>query len=481
MSRRPSFALGLLALLSSMAPCAAAAGRPPRARPASRPAPAVLHACGVAAGAESIARCRSQIVAGEVGRVARFASPKGYGPDDLRDAYAITGSGHAATTIAVVVAYHDASALDDLATDRSTFGLPSCTQADGCFAQVDQRGGHHFPPPDLGWSCREQSLDLDMASAMCPRCRLLVVEAEQLVVREPGRGRRRGGGPGRACDRQRLRRGRHGPVPQRGRAHWNHPGVAIAASSDGGAGPEFPASSEYVTADGATTLARADKPRGWREIAVGSGACSRFPKPAWQADALCAGRTLNDVAAVGDPATGVAVYGPDGSGASSWMVFGGSSVSAAIIAGVYGVNGRPATYGSDPYAHPAALHDIRRGGDCGPPGPVPGGPGLRDGPSGNGIAQGRAGVRGAALRLARVRPAIDACGAPFEGQPGLRRGLQSLQQRRRRKAVGGLAHAALALAQGRARRGPDEAVGRPAVEAARVERRLQRRAAPGCA
>lgn len=41
---------------------------------------------------------------------------------------------------------------------------------------------------------------------------------------------------------------------------------------------------------------------------TGSG-CSAFePKPTWQADAGCANRTVTDVAAVADPATGVAVY-----------------------------------------------------------------------------------------------------------------------------------------------------------------------------
>jgi hypothetical protein len=43
------------------------------------------------------------------------------------------------------------------------------------------------------------------------------------------------------------------------------------------------------------------------------------------------------------------------------MIIGGTSLSAPFIAGVYGVNGGTATFGSDPYAHTSALFDVTSG------------------------------------------------------------------------------------------------------------------------
>ena len=65
----------------------------------------------------------------------------------------------------------------DLGVYRATFGLPPCTIANGCFRKEDQRGGNRFPAPDAGWS-QEISLDLDMVSAACRTCHILLVEAD---------------------------------------------------------------------------------------------------------------------------------------------------------------------------------------------------------------------------------------------------------------------------------------------------------------
>jgi hypothetical protein len=70
---------------------------------------------------------------------------------------------------------------------------------------------------------------------------------------------------------------------------------------------------------------------------------------------------------VADPATGVAVYGPASSSGSAWLVFGGTSVSAQVIGGIYGVNGGKVNYGSNPYGAAAGmLNDVTSGsnGTC---------------------------------------------------------------------------------------------------------------------
>ncbi|MGW5255273.1 carboxypeptidase regulatory-like domain-containing protein [Streptomyces sp. NPDC004012] len=142
-------------------------------------------------------------------------------------------------------------------------------------------------------------------------------------------------------------------------AHFNHPGVAIVASSgDSNYGVSYPAASQYVTAVGGTSLVRDSSARGWSESVwsggtsgAGSGCSLYEAKPAWQHDTGCDKRTVADVAAVADPATGVAVY--DSYQQGGWNVFGGTSASAPIIAGVYAA-GTPVkdTYpASYPYAN----------------------------------------------------------------------------------------------------------------------------------
>ena len=55
-------------------------------------------------------------------------------------------------------------------------GCRACTTANGCFRKVDQNGGTKYPRKNGGWA-QEISLDLDMVSAICPNCHILLVEA----------------------------------------------------------------------------------------------------------------------------------------------------------------------------------------------------------------------------------------------------------------------------------------------------------------
>jgi subtilase family serine protease len=173
--------------------------------------------------------------------------------------------------------------------------------------------------------------------------------------------------------------------------HFNHPGVAITASSgDSGYGVEFPAASQYVTAVGGTTLVReSSSSRGWSETAwsgAGSGCSAYIPKPSWQtATTGCARRTVADVSADADPNTGVAVY--DTYRVGGWLVFGGTSVAAPIVAGVYALaeNASSVIAGSYPYLHTSSLNDVLSGsnGSCGGSYLCTAGPGF-DGPTGLG-------------------------------------------------------------------------------------------------
>jgi subtilase family serine protease len=116
-------------------------------------------------------------------------------------------------------------------------------------------------------------------------------------------------------------------------------------------------------------------------------------RPAGQAlvNTECSGRAVADVSAVADPTTGVAVYDTvANAGQTGWQVFGGTSVGAPIVAGVYGLAGNAASIDNNyPYTHSGSLYDITSGGTggCTPAKWCTAGPGW-DGPTGLGTPNG---------------------------------------------------------------------------------------------
>jgi subtilase family serine protease len=299
------------------------------------------------------------------------AVPSGLSPASLRSAYNLTASGSASQTIAIVDAYDDPTAEADLAVYRSQFGLPACTTANGCFRKVDQNGGTSYPRKDTGWAL-EISLDLDMASAICPNCHILLVEGKSSSFANLGAAENRAVALGATVVSNSW--GGSDAADSSYGAYFNHPGVAITVSSgDSGYGVEYPASSHYVTAVGGTTLTSGGGSRGWTETAwsgAGSG-CSTLNTAlsgAAGAGTGCAKRAVADVAAVADPNTGVAVYDTTAyQGRSGWFVVGGTSAAAPIIAGVYALAGNASSIDNNfPYAHASSFFDVTSGsnGSC---------------------------------------------------------------------------------------------------------------------
>jgi subtilase family serine protease len=323
-----------------------------------------------AAAAAGAASCHAHIVHDETGQPFATPGPAGYSPADLRAAYSVTGNGTSSTIIAIVDAFGYPNAESDLAAYRRQFGLPACTTANGCFKKVNQNGVQgNYPRANTGWS-QETALDLDMASAMCPGCSILLVEATSASLNNLGLAVNTAASMGAHAISNSYGGGEAGT--QNAEQLYNYAGIAVTVSSgDNGFGVEFPASSAHVTAVGGTTLTRSSATtRGFTETAwdgAGSGCSAIYAKPTWQKDTGCARRTVADVSAVADPNTGVAVFGPSGRGnRSAWLVFGGTSVSAPLIAGIYGVNDTAVNHGSDPYRHTANLHDVTSGtnGQC---------------------------------------------------------------------------------------------------------------------
>jgi subtilase family serine protease len=339
------------------------------------------------------ARCHSLVRVDNVGQPLATSGPTGYVPADLLAAYTLSSSAGGGQTIAIVDAFDDPNAESDLAVYRSQFGLTACTTANGCFRKVDQNGGTSYPRGNTGWG-EEISLDLDMASAICPNCHILLVEANTNSFANLAAAVDQAAAQGANVISNSYGGGEYsGEINDQ--SHFNHPGIAITVSSgDGGYGVEFPAASQYVTAVGGTSLTRASNSRGWSETVwsgAGSGCSAYISKPSWQNDAGCSRRTVADVSAVADPNTGVSVYDTYLHPRGGWLVFGGTSVSAPIIGGVYALAGNESSiiYGSYSYSHTSSLFDVISGsnGSCGGSYLCTAGSGY-DGPTGNGTPNG---------------------------------------------------------------------------------------------
>jgi hypothetical protein len=330
----------------------------------------------------------------------------GYGPSQLQSAYALTtasasdGSGR---TIALVDAYNDPTAASDLAAYRSAAGLPVVPS----FKQVNQTGATSplpaTAPASDDWTL-EESLDLDMASAICPECNIVLVEATNdsgtgLYVAENTAAGLAGyisnswGGTESSTD------------TSLDSEYFSHPGDVITASAgDSDYGVIYPATSPNVVSVGGTKLSTASNSRGWTESVwndgggegTGSG-CSAFePQPSWQT-ALglsgCSKRIDNDTAADADPETGLAVYDTT-NGNGGWNEVGGTSASSPMLAAMYALAGNPGnTPANDIYTHASNFNDVTSGSDgsCSPAYLCTAETGY-DGPTGIGTPNGIAGL-----------------------------------------------------------------------------------------
>lgn len=327
-----------------------------------------LRVCGVAGVVAP--RCLAEVLTVRPGSdvVLSTATPKGYGPAVLAEAYSLPKDAvgeHG--IIAVLDEGADPKLESDLNVYRSTFGLPPCTTANKCFAQYDEHGGAAIGPGtqpiervfDEG-SALETSLDVDMASAACPMCRIIEITVDRDIFASDNRA---ASDFGPAVDTA-ARLGANavsisyqfppddtlnlGAVA----GDFFHPGIAITVAS-GDAGYEgtpdgWPQDLQTVTSVGGTSLYVTGKGTfeevGW---SGGGSGCSDVLGPAVgqpaSVAAACKGfRASTDVSADADPTTGVAVYdsyAPATHQPLGWVVVGGTSLGAPYIAGLYARGG----------------------------------------------------------------------------------------------------------------------------------------------
>ncbi|MEO8973309.1 MAG: S8 family serine peptidase [Ktedonobacteraceae bacterium] len=311
--------------------------------PASHTPITYKHAC--AAVPAGFARCLALVATSKGSSqplsVVPNANPPGgsppYAPANLHNAYNLPTTAPGTPTVAIADAYNDPNLASNLATYRSQWGLPTCTQSSGCLKIVNQTGGSRLPSSNSGWGL-EESLDLDMVSAICENCHILLVEANTpsnanlgTAVNEAVRlgaiavsnsyGENEFSGESSSCS-----------------SYYQHNNVAVTASTgDNGPGVSYPAVCPYASGIGGTTLNSNGSETAWS--GSGGGCSAYIARPSWQSSSVtgCGNRAVADVSADADPNTGVYVY--DTYGYGGWLEVGGTSESSPIIASVFALAG----------------------------------------------------------------------------------------------------------------------------------------------
>jgi len=339
---------------------------PSDAAPAARPAPRGDQlVCGSASAGYAACAAHVQTDSRTARAAATIAFTTGLTPAQLTTAYGPFGSGH--PLVAIVDAYANPNAAADLATYRTQFGLGTAP-----FTQVNQTGGAITTvAANVGWG-QEEMLDLDMVAAICPQCSILYVGASSASFADLGTAVKTAAGLGAT-----VISNSYGAKEFAGEAaytQWNITGVAVTvASGDSGYGVQYPAAAAGVIAVGGTTLKLTAAGKRSSETVwsgAGSGCSAYIAKPTWQTDKSCAKRAVADVAAVADPATGVAVYDSYGSTAgANWFVFGGTSVATPIVGAIFArdvVTAAPGNPAKGLYTNRSGLFDVTSGknGTC---------------------------------------------------------------------------------------------------------------------
>lgn len=296
--------------------------------------------------------------------------PIGYGARELEKAYGVSKAGSSTATIAIIDAGAYPNLESDLTIYRDTYGLSRCLTRTGCLRMVNYKGGLSYEPakPNSFASFVEEevsvetALDMQMASAACPKCKLLEVQVPAMDAAPASQHAEDVAANDFAiATKTAIRLGAKAVSISYGydadhymdkgapAAGLHDQGTAIVSSSGdygflGGIG-QWPQNLPTVISAGGTSLYPAAGARGYSEVAwnqAGSGCSFDLPRANGQyrtVGDLCDGhRAASDVSAVADPFTGVAVYdsyAPATGMPAGFLIVGGTSVSSPLLAGLY--------------------------------------------------------------------------------------------------------------------------------------------------
>jgi subtilase family serine protease len=254
--------------------------------------------------------------------------------------------------IAIVDAYDYPTAFSDLVAYSQQFGLPQPTTA--TFTVAYQGTSRPSPDPDCaaygGWDCwaSESALDIEMAHAAAPSAHIYLVEANSssnsdifaAIAKAVTLVKAAGGG-----EISMSWGGSEYSTEAKSDSVFTGTNVVFFASSGDSEGTIYPSVSPNVVAVGGTTITRNPttmaflSETAWED--TGGGFSAYEPRPTFQAGISAkvgTHRGVPDVAAVGNPRTGVWVYNSFdnnyGGQLYAWNIFGGTSVAAPLMAGI---------------------------------------------------------------------------------------------------------------------------------------------------
>ncbi|WP_156898060.1 S53 family peptidase [Methylocapsa acidiphila] len=268
-------------------------------------------------------------------------------------------STYGSKVIAIVDAYHNSSALADLQTYSTQFGLPAPN------LQIVYATGVQ-PPVDFNWA-GEEALDLDMAHALAPNAKIILVEAasnsnaDLLLAEDVASGLVAAAGGGQVSNSW----GQGEFVGETTLdSHFTTPKVVYFASTGDDPGTQWPSVSANIVAVGGTTVVRSASGAflGETTWASGGGGPSTYvARPTYQngiAGVVGTARGVPDVSAVANPSTGVWVYCSTGCGnapINSWFGIGGTSVSSPLVAALTNAAGH---FGVSTFAELKSLYAL---------------------------------------------------------------------------------------------------------------------------
>ncbi len=331
---------------------------------------------------------------------------EGYTPDQIKGAYGISGYDGAGQTVAIIDAYASPTILQDVNQWSTNRGLP--TMNPGQLVQVVAPGVYRRPEnprqTPQEWS-GEETLDVEAVHGMAPAAKIVYVGAPnnyrdldaamnhvvdqhlaQIVTNSYG------------FPTELLPRGYVKPFEDTLiQAAVEGIGVYFSSGDNGDesslfgfATPDWPAVSPWVTAVGGTSLGVSQS--NTRVIETGWGtsnyncntttlACTRtgwlygsgggvsvlFGRPSYQSALNVSGRAIPDVAALGDPQTGLLIGQtqtfPNGTYYDEYRI-GGTSLSSPIFAGLMALAdqaaGKPHGFANPLfYANAGAFYDVQ--------------------------------------------------------------------------------------------------------------------------
>lgn len=330
---------------------------------------------------------------------------KGYTPAQIKGAYGISGYDGAGQTVAVIDAFASPTIVQDVNQWSRNRGLPTMNASQ--FTQVVPPGIFNKPEtkqmdPQVWYG--EETLDIEAVHGMAPAAKIVYVGA-------PNNRRDLDAAMNHVVDKQlaQIVTNSYGYATELLPPGYIKPlndtfiqaaaeGIGVYfASGDSGdetstfgfATPDWPAVSPWVTAVGGTALGVGSSntrvlETGWGTsnyscdtstlvctragwlYGSGGGVSRIFPKPSYQASLTASGRTIPDVAALGDPQTGLLVGQtqtfPDGVYYDEYRL-GGTSLSSPIFAGLMALADQKAghVHGfANPlfYANPGRFYDV---------------------------------------------------------------------------------------------------------------------------